>query len=225
MPIAGWQHRPMEIAERVLRLVADAASDRRDAARHEVTRFLELPLSAADRARGHAALAFIDYLDGRFAAAVVGAEQAIDLAHRSGSGEALILASSMRVMVSAGPTWAGDDAIDHVGNVMGMRGILPSLDGESRTLIDQLLGEGLLATGRLSEAAEIHERMGDPWTTRSADNEARLPYPPFMLLQRARVLLFRARCARLSWSSTRRMPAPVASAITSVSCSGKPFRG
>jgi DNA-binding NarL/FixJ family response regulator len=180
----------MEIAERVLRLVADAASDRRDAARAEVTRLLERDLTDADRARAHVALAFIDYLDGRFAAAVVGAEQAIDFAHRSQRSEPLILASSMRVMVSAGPTWAGDDAVDHVGIVMGMRSILPSLEVESRTLIDQLLAEGLLATGRLSEAAEIHERLGDPWTTRSADDEARLPYPPFMLIQRARVLLF-----------------------------------
>lgn len=183
----------MEIAERVLRLVAGAASDRRDAARVEVTRFLERDLTDADRASAHVALAFIDYLDGRFAAAVVGAEQSIDLARRSGRSEALLLASSMRVMVGAGPAWAGDSAIDHVAVVMNSGGVLPTLEHGSRHLIEQLLAEGLLATGRLSEAGDIHERIGDPWATRSAAEEARLPYPPFMLLQRARVLLFQGK--------------------------------
>lgn len=187
----------MEFSAQVMRLVADAAGDRRDAARRSCAELLAPvagqagALTDADRASVLAALAFVDYLDGRFAEAVVGAELAVGVATASGRDAALIIAHSMRMLASAGPVWAGGDAeVDHFEVAWGMRDVLDEVNCETRILVSHFLAEGLLATGRLSEAAQVHERVGDLRALRHPDDEARVPFPAFMIVQRARILLF-----------------------------------
>lgn len=181
----------------VLALVAEAAGDRLDAARTKALAFVDdTELSASSRVDALTALAFADYLDARFADAVTAADRAVELAEESGAESSLILAHSMRMLASAGPVWAGDNSgVDYFELVWSRRAMLHELDVELRIVASHFLAEGLLATGRLSEATEVHDEMGDLRLLRRPDDEARTPYPPFMLIQRARILIFRGAIA------------------------------
>jgi len=145
----------------------------------------------ADLARALACSAFVSYLDLQFSEALIIAERSLALAETSGNSEARLYALAMRLIVSAGiPAAIGSELPDYFAAAWEMRDSLGALDVESQMLAGHLLAEGALATGRISEAQAVLELLGDIRAQRSALDEAAIPYPPFMDLQRSRVALF-----------------------------------
>ena len=141
--------------------------------------------------RALVAASFTRYLDGYFLDSIVLAERAIAVAGPSDSTEARLLAYSMRMFASAGAPWAGEQPdADYFALTWSMRAELDCLDVEARMIAGHLLSEGALATGRLSEAMEVLVALGDIRSERRPDDEQRVPFPPFLMVQTARVMLF-----------------------------------
>lgn len=180
-----------ETAE-LLTMIALVASGETGEARALATRMLAQPQLRDDvHARVLVGVAFSDYIDCRFADALVTAERALTVARASGSKEAQLHALSMRMLATAGLPWAGEEPqADYFALAWGMRDELARLDVESRMIAAHFLAEGALATGRISEAVEVLDELGDIRAQRSPEDEARVPYLPFMQIQRARVLIF-----------------------------------
>lgn len=175
-----------------LTMIALVASGDTVGARELGARLLATPTLGDDlHSRVLVGLAFADYIDLRFADALVTAERALSLARSCGSTEALLHALSMRMLTTAGLPWAGEEPhADYFTLAWNLRSELGNLPVESRMIAAHLLAEGALATGRISEATEVLEELGDIRAQRSATDEARVPYLPFMQIQRARVLIF-----------------------------------
>ncbi len=182
----------MRHAAHPLALIALAARGETGAARERASEVLETAgLSDARRAIILVTVAFAHYLDCEFTRARIGSERALDLARRSGDDEALLHALSMAMLASAGDTWGADDPVeDYFVLAWELKGILDRLDTESRLVALHLLAEGALATGRITEALAVHDELGDIRSERNREEEREEPFPVFMLLQRARILLF-----------------------------------
>jgi DNA-binding NarL/FixJ family response regulator len=182
----------MRHAAHPLALVALAARGETGAARERASEVLATPdLPDARRAIILATVAFSHYLDCDFTHARLGSEHALEVARRSGDDEALLHALSMAMLASAGDIWGADDPVeDYFVLAWNLKGTLDRLDTESRLVALHLLAEGALATGRITEALAVHDELGDIRSERDRDEERREPFPVFMLLQRARILLF-----------------------------------
>jgi len=176
----------------LLSLIAEAASGETARARSMgLALATRLDCAEGNRAQALVAVAFADYLDARFTDALYGSERALAIAMGSSNREAQLQALSMRLFVSAGVAWAGTEIpVDYFALAWDRREELSSMDVESRMLAGHLLAEGALATGRIAEAAGVLADLGDIRSERNADDEARVPYPAFMQIQRARVLIF-----------------------------------
>jgi DNA-binding NarL/FixJ family response regulator len=185
-----------ETAE-LLALIALATRGDTTSARERGAALLDQPgLESAFHAKILAALAFAEYIDARFAEALVLSERAVTLARASANDEAHIHALAMRMFASAGLPWAGEEPeADHFAVAWAMRAELARLDVESRMIASHFLAEGALATGRLSEAMGVLDDLGDIRAARRVEDEAREPYLPFFQLQRVRILLFRGELA------------------------------
>lgn len=181
----------------LLEIVVRAAATDSRGARELATELLETPgLSPAFEARTLAMLAFVDYTDASYADAVVTAERAVAVAKLDGGTEPMLYALAMRLLASAGTPWAGTDPeVDHFALAWELRGKLDELEPNSRMIGGHLLVEGLLSTGRMVEGEEVLRLLGDVRASRSAEDEARHPYLPFMQLQAARILYFQGRIA------------------------------
>lgn len=185
----------MEATGDLLEIVVRAAADDARGAKQLATRLLTMPgISPAFEARAVALLAFTEYLDADYADAVVTAERAVALARLDGGVEPMLYALGMRLLASAGTPWAGTDVdVDHFALAWTFRERLDELEPNSRMIAGHLLVEGLLSTGRMAEGEEVLGLLGDVRASRSAEDEARHPYLPFMQLQTARILYFQGR--------------------------------
>lgn len=181
----------------LVEIVALAARGEAASARRRALALSEKARDSRGSALAAVGSAFVDYLDGSFVDAIVSAERAISLARASGGAEELLLALSVRMFAGAGASWAGEQPdTDHFDLAWAMREKLAALPTESRMLAAHLLAEGALATGRLSQAQEVLDELGDIRSERAPRDEARSPFPAFMIIQRARVLLFRGELTR-----------------------------
>lgn len=181
----------LEIMSRVVGLDSDGARALGD-------RLLSDPqITPVFHAKTLAIVALTDYIDARYAEAVISAERAMAIARSTGDSEALLYAHGMRLFASAGVPWAGAEADvdEYFSTAWAMRHELDNLEPESRMIAGHLLVEGTFATGRLPEAGELLEFLGDVRATRRPEDEASHPYLPFMQLQPARVLFFQGRIA------------------------------
>lgn len=185
----------MEATGDLLEIVVRAASADGPGAKQLANRLLTASgISRAFEARALAMLAFAEYCEADYADAVVTAERAVAVARLDGGVEPMLYSLGMRLLASAGTPWAGTDVdVDHFALAWQIRGRLDELEPNSRMIGGHLLVEALLSTGRMAEGEEVLGLLGDVRASRSAEDEARHPYLPFMQLQTARILYFQGR--------------------------------
>ena len=142
-------------------------------------------------------LTAIEYYQGRYSVAILAGERAVAVARTTQSDEALVYALGAQLLATAGFP-PGAQAVVSEGlfdEAYGLRSALMGLSRESRLIAGHQLCEAIFASGRLTEASEILDLLGDLDGTVFEPRGVVKPMSFFMLLRPARLALFQGNIA------------------------------